>query len=110
MKVRLIKRRTIENYVKANAPSRSGFTFWLNALSQADWVDAHDIKQTFGSADLLGNGTNRVVFNISGRKYRLICTYRFGSRDLRLFINWVGTHAEYTKLCDKEEQYEVDDY
>ncbi len=110
MRVRLIKRGTIEDYVRNNAPSKSGFAFWLSAIKYADWSIANDIKLTYGSADLLGNGTNRVVFNLSGNKYRMICTYRFGSRDLRLFINWIGTHAEYTKLCDHNEQYTAGAY
>ncbi len=66
MKVRLIRKKTIENYILQNAASRNAFRLWLTFLKQADWTEPGDIAETFGSADLLGNGCNRVVFNIAG--------------------------------------------
>jgi len=69
-----------------------------------------DIKRTFPSADLLGNGSNRVVFNIAGNSYRMICAYVFGQAMVHCYIKWIGTHSEYTKLCEKNEQYTVSSY
>lgn len=66
--------------------------------------------KTFGYADLLGNGSNRVVFNIAGNNYRLICGYKFGPNMVHLFVKWIGTHAEYDKLCSKNLQYTVSKY
>lgn len=77
-------------------------------MKHADWEEPDDIKATFRSADLLGNGSNRIVFNIRGNSYRMICKYHFGITKVHLYIKWIGTHAEYTKLCDKNEQYIVD--
>lgn len=68
------------------------------------------INETFGSADLLGDGSNRIVFNIAGNNYRMICKYHFGITRVHLFIKWIGTHAEYAKLCDGNKQYTVDTY
>lgn len=107
MKVHLIRKETIENYSAAHAGSKSSFRAWLNVLKQADWEAPEDIQATFGSADLLGNGSNRVVFNIGGNNFRMICKYAFGDKNVHLFICWIGTHAEYTKLCSKAEQYTV---
>ncbi len=110
MKVRLIKRKSIEDFALQNARSRSSFRIWLTLLKQADWNEPGDIADTYGSADLLGNGSNRVVFDIAGNNYRMICKYHFGITRLHLYIKWIGTHAEYTELCDNNEQYTVNIY
>ena len=109
MEVHLIKRQTVEAYATSHARSRS-FALWLTAVKYADWNTPADIQRTFGSADLLGNGSSRVVFNIGGNHYRLIGRYVFGERQVHLFVCWVGTHAEYDKLCAKGEQYTVNLY
>ncbi len=107
MKVHLIKRQTVEDYTVQHARSRSPFALWLTAVKYADWNTPADIQQTFGAADLLGNGSNRVVFDIGGNNYRLIASYSFGQHQIHLFICWLGTHAEYDKLCAKNQQYTV---
>ena len=73
----------------------------------ADWQEPEDMQSTFGSADLLGNGSSRVIFDISGNKYRMISKYAFGEKEVHLFICWIGTHAEYSQLCKKGQQYTV---
>ena len=110
MKVHLIKRQTIEDFAKANVQSRTSFEDWLEKVRYADWGLPEDIQATFGSADLLGNGSNRVVFDIGGNNYRMICKYVFGEKQVHLFVCWIGTHAAYDKLCKKNEQYIVNIY
>ena len=110
MKVRLIKRKTIEDYTAQNAQCRNSFKLWLASLKRADWKEPGDIATTFSSADLLGNGSNRVVFDIAGNNYRMICKYHFSVSTAHLYIKWIGTHAEYTKLCDSNKQYFVNKY
>ena len=72
MKIRLVKKRTIAKYQDANASSRSSFDHWIDKLKSADWETTNDIKKTYGSADLIGKSSNRVVFNIGGNNYRMI--------------------------------------
>lgn len=110
MKVHLIKRQTIEDFVKANVQSRSSFEDWLEKIKHADWMSPADMPATYGSADLLGNGSNRIVFNIGGNNYRMICKYVFGEKQVHLFVCWIGTHSAYDKLCNKNEQYTVNIY
>lgn len=110
MRVRIIKRKTIEDYVRGHARSRSSFRIWLTNLKFVDWNEPDDILATFGSADLLGNGSSRIVFNIGGNNYRMICKYLFGQTKVHLYIKWIGTHAEYDKVCGKGEQYTIDIY
>ncbi|SRR5665213_2486283 len=110
MKVRLIKRKSIEDFAIQNAASRSSIRIWLTLLKNADWTEPGDINETFGSADLLDDGSNRIVFNIAGNNFWMICKYHFGIIRVHLYIKWIGTHAEYTKLCDDNKQYTVDAY
>jgi mRNA interferase HigB len=110
MEVHLIKKKTIEEYVVANARSRSSFRLWLTNLNHSDWEHPGDVIKTFGSADLLGNGSDRVVFDIGGNNYRMICKYQFGINKVRLYVKWIGTHAQYTHLCNSNKQYTVNIY
>ena len=93
-----------------NARSKASFENWLSIIKRADWSEPNEIISTFNSADIIGKGSNRVVFKIGGNNYRLICKYHFGDTRVHLFIKWIGTHAEYTILCNKGKQYEIDVY
>lgn len=110
MKVHLIKRETIEDYILKNARSRASFEVWFSIIKRADWNAPNEIISTFNSADILGNGSERVVFNIGGNNFRVICTYHFGNMNVHLFVKWIGTHAEYTKLCHEGKQYDICSY
>lgn len=107
MKVHLIKKQSIEDYVKHNAQSKRAFEQWLSILKRADWNIPSEIISTFNTADILGNGSNRVIFNVGGNKYRMICKYNFGETKAHLFVKWIGTHSDYTTLCKEGEQYIV---
>lgn len=110
MKVHLIKKQSIEDYVRDNARSRTSFETWLSIIKGADWEQPKDIITTFSRADILGKGTERVVFNIGGNNYRLICKYHFGKSRIHLFVMWIGTHADYSQLCKDGEQYDISNY
>lgn len=110
MKVRLIKRKSIEDFTVQHPRSRSSFRLWLTLIKMADWNVPGDITETFGSADLLGNGSDRVVFDIAGNNFRMICKYHFGVNMVHVYIKWIGTHAAYTKLCSENKQYSVNNY
>lgn len=110
MKVHLIKVQSIERFVLTNVQSKKSFETWLSIVKRADWNTPQDIVRTFNSADILGKSSNRVVFNIGGNNYRIICQYYFGKQKVHLFVKWIGKHASYTKLCNNEEQYSVDSF
>lgn len=67
---------------------------WHAVARRAQWRTPVDIRADYGNASFVGN--NRVVFNIKGNDYRLIVIveYRMG----RLFVRFVGTHAEYDRI------------
>ncbi len=107
MRVHLIKEKTVENFAHDHALSKAAFEDWLLKIKTAVWESPQDILTTFGSADLLGRGSKRVIFNIGGNNYRMICKYQFGEKEIHLYICWIGSHNEYDKICNKNEQYTI---
>lgn len=110
MKVHLIKKQSVLLYVQSHARSRVSFEEWLVKLTYADWEVPSDIGQTFAKADLIGKSSQRVVFDIGGNKYRVICKYFFGETCVHLFVCWIGTHDAYSQVCYKGLQYTIQSY
>ena len=84
MKIHLIRKQTIEKYVSENVHSKSAFENWLSIIKWVEWKEPNDIISTFNSADILGESSQRVVFNIGGNKYRMISSYHFGKKKVHL--------------------------
>jgi mRNA interferase HigB len=110
MKIHLIKKQTLEEFAKLQPRSKSSLEDWTEKLKLADWQLPGDMKFTYNTADLLGKSSNRVVFDIGGNNYRMICKYVFGTKQVHLFVCWLGTHAEYDKVCKQGEQYTINLY
>lgn len=94
--MRIISRDIIEKYIKKNAQAKTPLMDWYNKVLSADWKSHNDIKNTFNSADNVGN--NRYVFNIGGNNYRLVAIVEYNPQYVR--IRFIGTHAEYSKIKD----------
>lgn len=94
----ILHRDILDEFKKNNARARKSLDIWLCIAQQADWTCPQDIKNDFSSASICPN--DKVVFNIGGNKFRLIvvAVYAFGT----LKIDWIGTHAEYDKICPIE--------
>lgn len=113
MKVNLIKAKTAITYAQKHAASLSSFEEWIYKIEHVEsWEKPTDMKDTFATASLLGSGSNRVFFDVGGNNHRVLCEYYFNKQidTVTLFIKWIGTHADYDKLCKKEEQYTVDEF
>lgn len=71
---------------------------WYQILKQNSFKDTNEIKRLFPSSSFVGN--NRVVFNVSGNKYRLVVHIRY---DIQIvYIRFIGTHADYDKINVKK--------
>jgi mRNA interferase HigB len=110
MRIHLVKKQSIDLFVNLHPGSRSSFTEWLEKIKFANWENTADIRHTFRSADLLGNGSNRVIFDVGGNHYRVVCKYAFGDTEVHLFVCWIGTHAAYDELCKSKQQYSISIY
>ena len=98
MKAHLIREESIWEFVSNNAISKGPFDKFLVKLEITDWNIPADIKSTFSYSDIICEG-ERVVFNIGGNDFRMICGLKFRTNVVILYIKFIGTHAEYTKLC-----------
>jgi len=110
MRVHLLKKQTLENFARQHLRSKTSLEDWAEKLKLANWEAPGDMKQTYNTVDLLGKSSNRVVFDIAGNNYRLICKYVFGAKQVHLFVCWLGTHAEYDKICKQGDQYTTNLY
>lgn len=83
---------------KGNADSQQPLKVWYQIFKQNNFNNPSEIKRLFPSCSFVGD--NRVVFNISGNKYRLVVYIRY---DIQIiYIRFIGTHADYDKINVKE--------
>ncbi len=82
--------------------ARGSLESWHEEAVKADWTSPQAVKNQYASASICAN--NRVVFNIGGKKYRLVVEmqYRAGIA----WVKFIGTHAQY----DRIEAENVNDY
>ena len=94
--MRVITKKRINEFIKEHADSDVAFKDWYQKTLKANWGSFEDVKNTFGSADSVGN--KRYVFNIKGNSYRLIAIIRLDYKVV--YIRFIGTHAECDKIED----------
>jgi mRNA interferase HigB len=89
----IISRKRLKDFWEVHPQAESPLSAWYQAAKAATWKSFDDVRETFRSADQVGDA---IVFNIGGNKYRLIvkAEYKFG----RLYLREVLTHADYSKL------------
>ncbi|MCV3764323.1 type II toxin-antitoxin system HigB family toxin [Rhizobium sp. TRM95796] len=78
--------------------ARAALTSWHTTVSDAVWNDFNDLRKTFNSADYVADG--KVVFDVGGNKYRLVGLV--GYRTKRVFVLFVGTHADDDRISVKD--------
>jgi len=99
MKVNLVKWINILAIAEEDKEMQNAFLKFYEKLKVVDWNTPNDIINTFNTADIIKcYPSNRVVFNVGGNKYRLICGYWFGSSYINLFVKFVGTHSQYNEV------------
>ena len=89
--MRIIARSTLVEFWKLHPESEQGLKSWYHEAWHATWKTPQDIKARYQSASILKH--SRVVFNIAGNKFRLLCevVYRIGV----VYVKFVGTHKQY---------------
>lgn len=92
--MRVIAKKTLRQFWEKNPSARQPLLSWHKAAQTTTWQNMAEIKERFSSASII-NAT-RVVFNIGGNKYRLICIVRFDKQII--FIRFIGTHKEYDQI------------
>lgn len=90
----IISIRQLREFWQAHADAEQPLKAWYHEAKAAHWRSFQDIKKHYRSADVIPN--NRVVFNIKGNTYRLVVRIHYNAD--RVFIRFIGTHAEYDRI------------
>lgn len=103
MEVKIFKWANVIEHCRHNKIMLNAFNDFFNQLNYCDWNIPSDIIRSFRTADIIaceGKPFNRVIFNIGGNKFRMICGYKFNQNKVILYVRFVGTHSEYDKIED----------
>ena len=92
--MRAVSKKKIVDFYTKHSDSKTALEEWYKKICKIDWDNLNELKRTFPSADYVGN--NRVVFKIKGNDYRLVAIVIYVSH--KVYIRWIGTHAEYNKV------------
>ncbi len=92
--MRIISKRIINIFIDEHPDAKESLNDWYQKTSNRLWTNFIDIKHTFNSVDYVKN--DLYVFNINGNKYRLVARIFF--KHPKVYIRFIGTHAEYDKL------------
>lgn len=92
--MRLIVKKTIVNFYNSHSTAKKSLEAFSKEIEVADLEKPSDVIDAYPSADVITG--KRFVFNIKGNSYRLIADIEFKKK--LVFIVWIGTHAEYSKL------------
>jgi mRNA interferase HigB len=92
--VRLIARRTLDEFAARHPDARLALTVWRKRVIAAKWGSMAEIQSALPKAKVL-NG-ERVRFEIQGGEFRLVAAFDL-PRQIA-FVKFIGTHAAYDKI------------
>ena len=98
--MRIISKKTLKDFYETPiySDSKNALEAWHKEVLKLDWNNPNEIKDMYASASIVGD--EKVVFNISGNKYRLIVKINYPAKIV--FIKFVGTHKQYDKIDIKD--------
>lgn len=94
----VISYKAIREYYAKHAAAKPYLTAWFKTTRKAEWSSVNDMRRDFPGAEMVADG--KAVFNIKANDYRLVALVGFRAK--RIFVLWIGTHAEYDKINIKE--------
>lgn len=92
--MRIFTKRTLRAFWEVHNDAELPLRRWYKEVEQADWSAPDQVKGRYPGASIIAG--NRVVFNIKGNNYRLVTEIDYRYR--RVYIRFVGTHAEYDTI------------
>jgi mRNA interferase HigB len=92
--MRVISKKTLISFWLIHTDAEQALKAWYDEASHAQWASPNEIKGQYRNASFIGS--NRVVFNIAGNKYRLIVSITYQHK--AIFIKFIGTHEAYDKV------------
>lgn len=96
--MRIFTEQTLKEFIQKRPDAKVALQDWATKVKKSEWKSFADVKNTFRSADYVGN--QRYVFNIKGNTYRLVALIKFTVGFV--YIRFVGSHDQYGKIdCSK---------
>jgi mRNA interferase HigB len=95
--MRIIKRGALVQFWQKHPDAKASLESWYNVVRSATWRTPAELKRIYSNADFVGP---RTVFNIAGKKYRMIARVNYQSQPV--FVLHLLTHSEYDKGDWKE--------
>jgi mRNA interferase HigB len=98
--VRILGTNIATDYLQANASdqriknARSQLRAWETITLASSWTVPQHVQASHTKASILKN--SRVVFNIKGNNYRLVCVVNYEVK--LVIIRWFGSHNEYDAI------------
>jgi len=92
--VHVISFKKLRDYFSKETNAKVALQDWYKKTTKAEWNSFTDLKNTFNSADSVGNG--RFVFYVKGNHYRVVAIVRFKFK--KVLIRWVGNYRDYDKI------------
>lgn len=94
--MRIISKKALQDFYGQYPDSKISLESWYKTVRQAQWTCFADIRNTFNSADSVGN--KRYLFNVKGNDYRIVAIIQFTIKTV--LIHFVGTHQQYDQIED----------
>ncbi|MDK1376566.1 MULTISPECIES: type II toxin-antitoxin system HigB family toxin [unclassified Sinorhizobium] len=93
--MQIIAKSTLRAFWERHPRAETPLKTWHAVVSNAEWTGPADVKAMFGAhVDFVSD--NRIIFDISGNKYRLVVHVAYPFK--RVLIKFVGTHKEYDEI------------
>ena len=96
--MRVISSKYIREFIKMHPDSSVALREWHNKIKRSKPTCFNDLRKKFSGVDYVGN--KRFVFNIKGKKYRIVALILFGPQ--KTCIRYIGTYADYCNISCKE--------
>lgn len=90
----IISFKILRDYFSKETNATTALRDWYKIAKKAEWNNFADLKNSFNSADAVGN--DRYVFNIKGNHYRIVAIVMFKIK--RVYVRWVGNHKDYDRI------------
>ncbi|MBI5217606.1 MAG: type II toxin-antitoxin system HigB family toxin [Bacteroidia bacterium] len=90
----IIARKTLLGYIRQYPDAKTALEKWYAELLYSEFKNYNELKKKYPGASIVDD--DRVVFNISGNKYRLVVRIIFEFKAIQ--VKWFGTHSEYDKI------------
>lgn len=92
--MRILTLGTLRDFGRRHPDSEDALDGWYRETRRAHWRTPAEVVARYPEASIVGS--DRIVFRIRGNAYRLVV--RVDYQYQRVYIRFVGTHAQYNHI------------